>query len=296
MRQIMFQKGGQTINSVRLLLEIPSIESLARWRRSRFLTPKKTIARTIDTSVYDHSSARTTLASSIASDAEVTDVQRRKHKEPNRPTLDDVQRISEGRAAKTRGWGSRQVPHRLNAEERKQYDLARQRNYLSLRGSGYRRERKGSPLANIWRQLNDALARPCIVVEQSPAGNADVVLVDLSPLRCIGGSKDGGLSTESAAAAAETAARELADSLGLACLQDGEAASPFTVIVPHGILALQSSDWTQNVADGIEDSIEHVLRAPIWQQPPRLVCFRADRSQGKALAKALAERLCADMA
>ena len=43
-----------------------------------------------------------------------------------RPSLDDVQRISMGDAAKHRGTGSRAVPHRLNAEERKAYDLAKQ--------------------------------------------------------------------------------------------------------------------------------------------------------------------------
>lgn len=41
-----------------------------------------------------------------------------------RPTLDDVRRISQGDAAKSRGTGSRAVPHRLNAEERRDYDLA----------------------------------------------------------------------------------------------------------------------------------------------------------------------------
>lgn len=43
-----------------------------------------------------------------------------------RPSLDDVQRISTGDAARHRGTGSRAVPHRLNAEERKAYDLAKQ--------------------------------------------------------------------------------------------------------------------------------------------------------------------------
>ena len=31
-----------------------------------------------------------------------------------RPSLDDIERISKGQAAKSRGVGSRQVPHRLN--------------------------------------------------------------------------------------------------------------------------------------------------------------------------------------
>lgn len=49
-----------------------------------------------------------------------------------RPSLDDVQRISTGDAARHRGTGSRAVPHRLNAEERKQYDLAKQARHRAL--------------------------------------------------------------------------------------------------------------------------------------------------------------------
>ena len=101
-------------------------------------------------------------------------------------------RLSEGRAAKTRGTGSRQVPHRLNTEEVKVFKLAKEKGFLTVKGSGYRRERKGSPLANIYRQWCDAMARPCIMIEQQPVpagfsvesgGALDIVLVDLSPLR-----------------------------------------------------------------------------------------------------------------
>ena len=45
----------------------------------------------------------------------------------SRPSLDDVERISKGDAAKARGTGSRRIPHRLNAEERQQYDIAKQK-------------------------------------------------------------------------------------------------------------------------------------------------------------------------
>lgn len=101
-----------------------------------------------------------------------------------RPSLDDVQRISTGDAARHRGTGSRAVPHRLNAEERKQYELAKSKGVLVLAGSGYRRERKGSPLANIWRQWCDAKAQPCVLLAKGPTAAAgDTVLVDLSVLR-----------------------------------------------------------------------------------------------------------------
>ncbi|KAK9832201.1 hypothetical protein WJX74_002645 [Apatococcus lobatus] len=101
-----------------------------------------------------------------------------------RPTLDDVDRISRGKAAKSRGTGSRNVPHRLNADERKIYELAHKKGFLVTRGSGYRKERKGSPLANIFRQWCDAQARACIIVLQASGSSIiDTVLVDLSTLR-----------------------------------------------------------------------------------------------------------------
>ena len=79
-----------------------------------------------------------------------------------RPTIDDVERISRGQAAKRRGTGSRSVPHRLNAEERIEWDYAKLRRYLNLRGTGWRKERGDSPLANIYRNYCDALGIPSI--------------------------------------------------------------------------------------------------------------------------------------
>ena len=57
-------------------------------------------------------------------------------------------------------------------------------SFLTLKGSGYRAERKGSPLANIYRQWCDASCIPCILIEQGLGSNPDdTVLVDFSPLR-----------------------------------------------------------------------------------------------------------------
>lgn len=101
-----------------------------------------------------------------------------------RPSLDDVERISKGQAAKKRGVGSRAVCHRLNEMERKEFDLAKKLGFVQLRGTGYRRERKGSPLANIHRQLCDALTRPCVEIHRGLGADAvDEVVVDVSPLR-----------------------------------------------------------------------------------------------------------------
>ena len=83
-----------------------------------------------------------------------------------RPSIDDVERISKGLAAKKRGTGSRGVPHRLNAEERIEWEIAKKKKYVVLSGSGWRKERGDSPLANIYRQYCDAVDIPCISVRR----------------------------------------------------------------------------------------------------------------------------------
>lgn len=98
-----------------------------------------------------------------------------------RPSLDDVERLSYGKAARKRGTGSKYVCHRLNQEERKLYELAKNAGYLSVRGTAYRKERKGSPLCNTFRQRCDALEELCIILEKRAQG--DKLLIDFSTLR-----------------------------------------------------------------------------------------------------------------
>lgn len=55
---------------------------------------------------------------------------------------------------------------------------------MSVRGNGMRRERKGSPLTNIYRQWCDAKVTICCVVECDTIGaGTDVLVVDFSTLR-----------------------------------------------------------------------------------------------------------------
>jgi len=99
-----------------------------------------------------------------------------------RPFLDDVERLSYGQGAKKqRGTGSRFVCHRLNRDERKLYDLAKQAGYLTVRGTGYRKERKGSPVCNTFRQRCDALEEICVIVEKR--ADTDTLIIDFSTLR-----------------------------------------------------------------------------------------------------------------
>jgi hypothetical protein len=104
-----------------------------------------------------------------------------------RPTLADVERLARGEAATRRGIGSRQVPHRLNDDERTAYALAVKRGFAVVTGRGMRRERKGSPLLNTLRQRADALGLPMVWVERHDARagvDDDAACVDLSPVRC----------------------------------------------------------------------------------------------------------------
>lgn len=239
----------------------------------------------------------------------------------SRPTLDDVERISKGSAAKARGTGSRRIPHRLNAEERQQYDIAKQKGFLTLRGTGYRKERKGSPLANTFRQWCDAQATTCIVIEQGFGSDAiDTVLVDLSTLR------------SSDTSEVETVIKSTASNLGCSLSQQ-QTQIPFTIEVQNMTLASSAEDHTMEseqpqlessssaaseaaldggevAADSNDSSASNGLQglqqdytqlnskqrkrlasssplAPIWTLEAQPVFFDADRPTAKELAKAL---------
>ncbi|KAJ1462736.1 hypothetical protein M885DRAFT_505785 [Pelagophyceae sp. CCMP2097] len=100
-----------------------------------------------------------------------------------RPSKDDVTRISFGKPSKSKGVGSRGVPHRLNEEERLLFDAAKKRGYVTLGGSAWRSQRRDAPLVNTWRSWCDAVSAPSILVHKSNAGEGDTVVLDLSPLR-----------------------------------------------------------------------------------------------------------------
>lgn len=101
-----------------------------------------------------------------------------------RPSIADVERLARGLAAARRGTGSRSVPHRLNAEEHLAYELAKRRGFAVVRGSGHRRERKGSPLLNTLRQRSDALDRCLVWCQQGRLSeDDDICCIDFSPRR-----------------------------------------------------------------------------------------------------------------
>lgn len=204
-----------------------------------------------------------------------------------RAVLEDVERLTRGEAAKRRGTGSRAVPHRLNADERALWDLAKvcapsragvaatrtdadiaphgcaplcfaqKRRFMVLSGTGHRRERKGSPLANSWRQFADALLMPALMVQTGTAERPDLVVVDLSPLR-------------------EGRAR---------CL-----------LARDQCLALSArfaATLGRDDAESASETTDELLDQAIWQLPPVLLEFVcADRPSAKAFAEALCLELC----
>jgi len=107
-----------------------------------------------------------------------------------RPSLDDVENLSRGKPGRGR-IGSRNVPHRLVDTERAEFEVSKKKGFVSLRGSGWRRERGASPLLNIYRQRCDAQARSCISLQRGLGSDpSDRVCVDVSTLRCSSLGKD----------------------------------------------------------------------------------------------------------
>jgi len=106
-----------------------------------------------------------------------------------RPSLDDIDRLSRGKAAKRRGTGSRGVPHRLDEQEHKALERAKQQGYLVTKGRQRRHDRVGvggvgNPLLNIYRLYCDAKNTPVVYIEKgSRLIRLDTVVVDFSPLR-----------------------------------------------------------------------------------------------------------------
>lgn len=196
-----------------------------------------------------------------------------------RITKDDVDRLSRGQASKQRGYGSRGVPHRLNEEERAEFDRAMMRGYLTLTGGGNRRARKGSPLANIHRQWCDARAKPQIMLFKATYGKAiDEIVIDVSPLRLHGmfdnqSTLDGFLTkwkTQTVTAALENK-MEIRD---IEMNDDYDDEDDDTSI--------------EEFKDAMTINIDAWATKPIWQLPVvELGVFEGDRTSAKAMAKAL---------
>ncbi|CAM9867668.1 unnamed protein product [Ascophyllum nodosum] len=210
-----------------------------------------------------------------------------------RPTLDDVERLSMGQAAKKRGTGSRRVCHRLNESERKAYDLAKKKGYVVLRGTGYRKERKGSPLLNTFRQFCDAKATPCIsVLTGLGPDSSDEVEIDFSPLRVSLSTLDPLIER-----ADEVASGLEAPALALENVGGEQSSSEFTaeIAAANGLKIdnLYASSVEEQGSDHVDEDVEDEWSqdsnsGPIWTIPAIGRVYRcATRKGAKDVAEAL---------
>jgi|EP00624_Nannochloropsis_granulata_P003989 hypothetical protein len=190
--------------------------------------------------------------------------------------------------------------------ERKEFDLAKKMGFVQLRGTGYRRERKGSPLANIHRQLCDALGRPCIEVHRGLGTDAsDEVVVDLSPYRpvgpveldaawevCEGLEKELLLPARESAATADAAAAAPTEAAGA----PAGAASVVEMMDKEGdkdavVLPALRAQWEQTRQSFEEDDWE---KKPIWDLP--VLSYVYDCTGDRGLAKKIAQEAHARLA
>lgn len=191
-----------------------------------------------------------------------------------RPDVRDVEKISWGKPAKKKRTGSRGVPHRLNEDERRAFDQARQQGFLQVTGSSWRSQRRDAPLLNSYRSLMDARGRPMIVLHKlSPnssggVDNGDRLVVDLSPLR---------LPDEFERVEQELKTRVLADyDVEMEVLGSEEETA--------------TADDTDEIAieedenDGDNDDWE---TRPIYQLSPYPITWELSRQQGKKVGKYL---------
>jgi hypothetical protein len=73
---------------------------------------------------------------------------------------------------------------RLPESDRRAFERASRKGFVTLEGTGYRRGRKSSALANLHREWCDKRSKPQIVLCKASGGRPlDNVIVDLSPLR-----------------------------------------------------------------------------------------------------------------
>ncbi|KAA8497632.1 hypothetical protein FVE85_5217 [Porphyridium purpureum] len=203
-----------------------------------------------------------------------------------RPALSDVDKISRGKAAGTRGVGSRAVPHRLNEEERKLYDLAtKKKGFLAVKGTGYRKERKGAPALNTFRQWCDARAKPWIVVQKYIPGlrdplftrngqPCDQLLIDMATLR---------LRPSETRLLLRATAACLAHSFNVHAVSTPQDDDPQENPCSQLIMEL---DTAANEASSRPGEFQ---QSPIWDLEYEMLQFQADREVAKQLAGFLAD-------
>ena len=207
-----------------------------------------------------------------------------------RISRDDVERLSRGQPSKKKGYGSRNVPHRLNEEERQEMDRASRKGFVTLAGTGYRRGRKGSPLANIHRQWCDARDKPQIVLCKASGGRPlDNVIVDLSPLR-INGLFDDPAHVEDFLVKWKAEILVAADKAGMELnpdyVQDNTVECSKNINDDDDVV---EADETRTEYTAVVDTDAWATQ-PIWRLPVVSIgVFEGERSKAKEMARDLAK-------
>jgi hypothetical protein len=213
--------------------------------------------------------------------------------EPNvwRPTMDDVERISWGKPAKKKGTGSRGIPHRLNQEERFQFDTARRKGYLEVDGSGWRSQRREAPLLNTYRSLCDARGQVSIVLHKGNTGIDDLV-VDLSPLRnpstfdrvaqvCLEEVQGSGIAIQGSSTMMEDEPPQVEE-------EDTVTESLPITLNAADDLSTENINTASLDNEGKEKATTPWELRPIYQLPPYYVSWELSRGDAKVIAKTLA--------
>ena len=131
--------------------------------------------------------------------------------------------------------------------------MAKQRGFLTLKGTGYRKERKGSPLINTFRQFCDAKGACFVRLEKGT--DVDSVVVDFSTLR----------------------------------VPDDSAMVNLVKQVANGANIEEEEEIILREL-GPED-MEDLRKSAIWGIQERELRFFCEREEAKVLAMALVERL-----
>ena len=204
-----------------------------------------------------------------------------------RPTADDVDRISWGKPAKKKMTGSRGVPHRLNDEERRLYDFARRKGFVEIGGSGWRKQRRGAPLVNTYRNWCDARAVPAVYLFKGKEG-VDEVVLDISPLRHP--DKFLALATQCAAAAPGGVVEALENGLDPSdwsqeSVADEKACSTLDVVEEAAMGSSGGSEEGDAVAGLMSGELkEGYVTQPIHRLPMYTVSWTMERAAAKTLA------------
>jgi hypothetical protein len=242
-------------------------------------------------------------------------VKRVREGKPNtlrRISKDDVERLSRGQPAKKRGYGSRQVPHRLSEEDRAAFDRAARNGFVTLTTGGGRYDTtrhhlfSPSPLRNIHRQWCDARAKPQIILYKSAGRNQllDSVLIDLSPLRCIDDNNDELLAKFKADIfqAANICGMTLVNSNLISSSQHSRSdanGNNEKISAPSSSGTTTTHEDDQQYSTTLDESMEFTVQIsssswaaePIWRLPVISVgSFVGDRANAKEMCKQLSLR------